>query len=469
MDDLPPELLELIFLQCHAAVEICPTLTDAPINLSATCKRWRHIASDIPSLWSMLKVVASHTVSGPPLEVVAKWLRLSGSHPLSLCLVCRPHTARAVEEGRLSSDLGVFKVLELFLLNMYRWRAVSFDFSQYAPPINYPSSLTAQGAPQLERFEIQPFSWSPLLGALNIPWLAAVVSAPLLHSFTSHLGKFPSAFFSRVPWGQLTYLRLETRLSEFACLFILQSASNLIECYLLNVRHEFVEDVPAFDPLLPAVLPHLRTLGVASQVGFDRLFRLLVAPSLQTLEIATRSTQMRWDHTQFMAFLRRSACSITSLTLRDLFISRLADAELREVLTHISDSLTSLAITSDIPGTPVGIQNTLLRGLAYRPTGRVLCPQLENLVLQIGAFVSDGELGRTVESRWTGHSRDPARIARLHNVDIVCATDTHTLDIQELHRLFEQGLQGRVRMLNTLQNEVEGPDRRRDIRRRSLA
>ncbi|KAJ7029352.1 hypothetical protein C8F04DRAFT_1116683 [Mycena alexandri] len=451
MDDLPPELLELIFLRCHNALDTCPTLTDAPINLSATCKRWKHVASDIPSLWSTLKVVASHTVSKPPVDIVDKWLRLSGSHTLSP-----------------SSDLGVFKVLELLLLNMHRWRAASFDFSQYAPPINYPSSLTAQGAPQLERFEIHPFSWSPLLGALTIPWLAAVVSAPLLHSFTSHLGKFPSAFFSRIPWGQLTYLRLETRLSEFACLFILQSTSNLVECYLLNVRHEFVEDVPTFDPLLPAVPPHLRTLGVASQVGFDRLFRFLVTPSLQTLEIATRSTQMRWDHLQFMAFLRRSTCSITSLTLRDLFVSRLADAELREVLVYLAHSLTSLAITSDIPGTPVGIQNTLLRGLAYRSTGHVLCPQLENLVLQIGAFVSDGELGRMVESRWAGHRQDPARIARLNNVDIVCATDTHTLDIRELNRLFEQGLQGRVRMLNKLQNEVEAADRGINLRRRSL-
>jgi hypothetical protein len=399
-------------------------------------------------------------------------MHLSGAHPLSLSLVCQrqPDTARVIVDSNLATNLGVSRVLELFLLNMYRWRTVSFDFSQYPPPIKYPTSLTAQGAPQLEHFEIHPFSWSPLLGALPVPWLTAAMSAPLLNSFTSHLGKFAPAFFFHIPWGQLTYLRLETRVSELACLFILQSASNLIECHLLNIRHEIMDDVPAFDPLLPAVLPHLTTLGVASQVGFDRLFRFLDSPDLRTIEIATRSTQMRWDHTQFMAFLRRSLCSITSLTLRDLFISRLADAELRELLTHVSDSLTSLAITSDIPGTPVGIQNTLLRALSYRPTGRVLCPQLECLVLQIGAFATDGELGKMVQSRWVGHQQAPSRIARLQHIDIVCATDTHAMDGHMLNEVLNQGLEGKVRMLKDLQNaeETVESDGQRVIRLRKL-
>jgi hypothetical protein len=171
-----------------------------------------------------------------------------------------------------------------------------------------------------------------------------------------------------------------------------------------------------------------------------------------------------------MAFLRRSLCSITSLTLRDLFISRLADAELRELLTHLSDSLTSLAITSDIPGTPVGIQNTLLRALSYRPTGRVLCPQLECLVLQIGAFATDGELGKMVQSRWVGHQQAPSRIARLQHIDIVCATDTHAMDSHMLKEVLNQGLEGKVRMLKDLQN-AEGTvesDGQRVIRLREL-
>ncbi|KAJ6531145.1 hypothetical protein B0H19DRAFT_1273365 [Mycena capillaripes] len=456
--DFPPELLELIFLQCYNPINLHPlTSIDAPLNLSQTCKRWKDVASSIPSLWSTLRVVATHTSSLPPVEIVENWMRLSGVHRLSLSLVCQPQpdAARAATDPSLSSDLGVSRVLELFLINMYRWRSVSFDFSQYAPPIKYPAALTAQGAPQLECFEIHHFSWSPLLGNLTIPWLVDTLSAPLLHSFTSRLGKFPSVFFSHVPWGQLTYLRLETRLSESACQFILQTASNLIECHLLNIRHEFIEDIPTFDPLLPAVLPNLTTLGIASQVGFDRLFRFLMSSNLRTLEIATRSTQMRWDHTQFMAFLRRSACSITSLTLRDLFVSRLGDVDLRELLAHVSDSLTSLAITSDIPGTPVGIQNTLLRALSYRPTGPVLCPQLEHLVLQIGAFASDGELGKMLESRWAGHHRAPARIARLQIIHIVCATDTHATDIRMLNELLKQGLEGKVRLLTDLHNPEE--------------
>ncbi|KAJ6490733.1 hypothetical protein C8R47DRAFT_457772 [Mycena vitilis] len=474
INDLPPELLELIFLQCHhGGISLHPiSSTDAPLNLSQTCKRWKDVASDLPSLWSTLKVVASHTASAPSAEIVGNWMRLSRAHPLSLSLVCERQAgaARVAADPSASSDLGVSRVLELFLLNIYRWRSVSFDFSQYAPPVKYPTSLTGQGAPRLERFEIHPFSWSPLLGNLPAHWLTATLSAPLLHSFTSHRGKFPPAFFSHIPWGQLTYLRLETRLSEFACLFILQSASNLVECHLLNVRHEFLEDVPTFDPLLPAVVPRLTTLGVASQVGFDRLFGFLLSSNLRTIEIETRSTQMRWDHAQFMAFLRRSACSITSLVMRDLFVSRIADAELRELFAHLSDSLTSLAITSDIPGTPVGIHTTLLRALSYRPTGRVLCPQLEQLVLQIGAFAKDGELGKMLESRWTGHHHAPARIARLQRINIVFATDTHATDIHMLSELLEQGLEGRVQLLSDLQNieETVEDGGQRTIRRRSL-
>ncbi|KAJ7811611.1 hypothetical protein B0H14DRAFT_3479600 [Mycena olivaceomarginata] len=442
--DLPPELVELIFLQCHNAVDLypMPVSSDAPLNLSQTCKHWKDIAYGLPSLWSKLKVVASHTASGPPVQVVERWMFLSAAHPLSFVPTADP---------KVLSDLGVSRVLELFLSNMYRWRAVSFDFSQFAPPIKQP---TSQSAPQLERFEIYPFSWSPLLGALAVPWLAAALQIPSRTFLSNTLG---TAHLP--PLGDWTL--------GFRVSFHLQSASNLIECHLLNVRHEFLEDVPAFDPLLPPVLPHLTTLSLASQVGFDRIFRLLVAPDLRTLEIATRSTQMRWDHAQFMAFLRRSLCSITSLTMRDLFVSRLAHTELRELFMHVSDSLTHLAITSDIPGTPVGIHDALLRALSYRPTGPVLCPQLEYLTLQIGAFVTDGELGKMIESRWEGHHRAPARIARLHHIDIMCATETHTADVLALNRLLKEGLEGKVRTLGDIENDTDSGVQR-SFRRLSL-
>ncbi|KAJ6531574.1 hypothetical protein DFH09DRAFT_1182818 [Mycena vulgaris] len=451
INDLPPELLELIFLDCHNAIHSYPTTSsDVPLNLYQTSKRWRDVACGIPSLWSTLRVVASHAASNPPVEIVEQWMRRSGACPLSLSLVCQRHPDTAAGNSSLASG-AIWRVLELFLLNLYRWRTVSFDFSQHAPPIDYPGSLTAQGAPQLEHLEIYPFSWSPLLGTLPTTWLTAIVSAsPLLRYFTSHRGNFPGSFFGQVPWGRLTHLRLETRLSELACLYIFQTASNLVECHLLDVRHGVREDLPPFDPLLVATLLHLTTLGIASQMGFERLFRLLVTPELQTLEIATRSTQMRWDHTQFMAFLHRSACSITSLIIRDLFISRISGTELRELLAHVSDSLTYLAITSDIPGTPVGIQNTFLRELSYRPTGRVMCPQLERLALQIGASTTDGALGSMVESRWVGHREAPGRIARLQYIDIVCATDTHVEDVRRLNVLLDQGLEGKVRILGEL-------------------
>ncbi|KAJ7772987.1 hypothetical protein DFH07DRAFT_913270 [Mycena maculata] len=449
IDDLPPELLQVIFLDCNNTINPYPTRsTDTPLNLSRTCKRWRDVAFDIPSLWATIKVTANHAGSRPPVEVVETWMRLSGAYPLSLCLVCqrRPETTASDSD---SSDRGVSQVLEVFLRNMYRWRTISFDFSQHAPPIEYPTSLTVQGAPQLERLEILPFSWSHLLGELAVPWLsAAVSSAPLLHSLTSHLGKFPRAFFTDIPWGQLTLLRLETRLSEFACLFILQSAPRLFECHLLDVRHEFLEAIPTFDPLLPVVLADLNMLSVASQVGLERLFRVLVTPELQTVEIATRSTLMRWDHTQFMAFLRRSSCSITSLTLRDLFVSRLAASELHALLTHVSHSLTNLAITSDVPGTPVGIQNTLFSQLSYRTADPVLCPQLEQLVLQVGASTTDGALASMLESRLAGHAQAPARIGALKYVDVVCTTSTHWADMRRVDALLGRGLAGQIRMLN---------------------
>ncbi|KAJ7216972.1 hypothetical protein GGX14DRAFT_601605 [Mycena pura] len=470
--DFPTELLELIFIYSHNASNAHPIRsTDAPLNLSQTCTRWKEVASGIPFLWSTISAVANHTSSTPPVKVVVEWMHLSDAHPLTLSLACQRQPAIADRDGSPSSpDCGVSRILELFLVNMYRWRAVSFDFTQQAPPIHYPDSLTASGAPQLECLEIYPFSWSPRLGTLSIPWIVPALSAPLLRSFTSHQGKFPSAFFFQIQWGQLTHLHLETHLSELACLFILQSAFNLVECHLLNVRREFVEAVPNFDPLLVATLPCLRVLGLASQVGFERLFRLLVTPELRALELATRSTQMRWDHAQFMAFLRRSSCPITSLTLRDLFISRLATSELRELLTQISDTLTSLAITSDIPGTPVMIQSAFLRELVYRPTGSVLCPQLERLSLQIGTSAQDGELGRMVVSRLAGHRQAPARIARLQHIDVVCATDTHVEDVRQLHALLEDDLEGRVRVLADLQNADDEADlvAQRNFRRRSF-
>ncbi|KAJ6622871.1 hypothetical protein B0H10DRAFT_2187296 [Mycena sp. CBHHK59/15] len=414
-----------------------------------TCKRWRDVACGVPYLWSSLKVIASPTASEPSVEVLETWMHLSGSHPLSLSLVCRRRPETVQDDGA-SSRVGVSKVLEIFLLNIYRWRDISFDFSQQAPPVKYTPHLTAQGAPQLERLEMHPFSWSSLLGVFEIPWLvSALASAPLLRRFSGYRGNFPHALINTIPWKQLTHVRLESRLSEAVCLFILQSAPNLVECHMLDIRHGIFEHFLSYDPLLAPILPHLAKFSLATQVGFDKLFRLMVTPQLQTLEIATRSSLMRWDHPQFMAFLKRSLCSITTLIIRDLFISRLTPAEVYELLAHISDSLTHLAITSDIPGTPVGIQNSLLRGLAYHPTGRVLCPQLERISLQIGVSATDGELGRMIESRWLGHRQSPSRIVRLQYIDILCSTDTHSNDIRTLNALLKQGLEGQVRLQNS--------------------
>ncbi|KAK7038180.1 HORMA domain-containing protein [Favolaschia claudopus] len=461
--DFPPELLELIFLECHNEIDFRSMLPlDTPLLLTRTCKRWDKIARGFPPLWSKLRVVASHAESEPPVRVVEKWMEHSGSHPLSLSLVCqRPDTtSRALEKQTIDDGqegpTGVSRVLELFLLNIYRWRDILFDFSQHAPPRHYPPSLTEQGAPQLERFEIYPFSWSRLLGSLTVPWLDGVLSAPVLTSFVSHHGQFPSSFLLHVPWEQLTYVHLESGLSDFACLFILQSACNLIECHLLNIRSVALDVTPASDAELSPVLPRLKKLGLASQVWFGKIFNPLITPNLTKLELGTRSMQMRWTRPQFMDFLRRSGCSIESLTLRDMFVSRLGETGLIELLMHLSDSLTDLRITSDHPGTPVGIRDSMLHALSYRPESPVLCSQLESLVLQVGAFATDGELGKMVQSRWKGHLQAPARIARLQHIDVVFSTDTHATDLLVLNELLEQGLDGKVRMPDNLEDQQVG-------------
>ncbi|KAF7311255.1 hypothetical protein MKEN_01027100 [Mycena kentingensis (nom. inval.)] len=435
MHHLPTELLQLIFTLAHE------DLNAPPLNFYATCRLWNDIVLTMPVLWSTISVIATRKTSTPPVSVVSHWLKLSGSHPLRLALVVKENRSVSIKDGP-----GTRGIIELFVQNMARWREIELDYSDAGrPPRNM--QLVANGAPLLERIELHPSSLLPSIGDTNgeIPWLDVAASSSRLRAFSTRQGLISRSLFQALNWAGLRCLRLETRLSQVSCLRVFAAASALEECHFLDVGNRLQDSVNAIpiDGTLPDVVigHNLHTLALASQLGFERIFEGLAAPRLRVLELGTRSTHMRWDHSSFMRFLGRSNEQLVSLTFRDLIVSRMRDWEVKLVLAEVASTLTELAITSDVPGMAVGVSNHLL--VALGKNNELLCPKLEVLKLHIGTFAGDGVLGRMVSARW--------RVSPLRRVDVIFATHGHVEDMHVLRGLFHGGLDGTVRMIGDTQ------------------
>ncbi|KAF7322313.1 HORMA domain-containing protein [Mycena chlorophos] len=439
IQDLPPELLELVFLKCAGQT----------LKITHVCTFWRDVALKIPALWASITVAASHAESWPPVDEVLRRLQLSGNHPLTISLTCLRNPETKNQSPNASG--GIVQALELFLQNLHRWKTVMFDFRLQPPPINFPAFLAERGAPQLEQLELYPATWSPLLGSFAIPWLTTILTnLPQLAYFVAHSGQFPRSFFARTSWEALTRLKVAARLPEAAWTQILSTTTRLVDCELYNIgdRHEVVTAMPS-ESLM--VLAHLQTLVLGSQVTFEPFFNAITAPNLHVLELGTRAQQMWWTpQTQLVAFLRRSLCPLTSLTIRDLY-GRQGPHELKEIFERVGDTLVELRLTSDVSSRPelakdsghfngvvqgnAGIHDRIIIDLAGG-----LLPQLEHLTVHIGAYSTDGVFGRMVASRWKGQTR----FAKLSRVEVVCEKGflPHAQDIEILEALFRDGLQG---------------------------
>lgn len=302
------------------------------------------------------------------------------------------------------------------------------------------SHLGLKDAPILKRLDISPFPWS---GSIRMPsesLLTAIISsAPLLHTFGCHGGKARQLESLHVPWRQLTHLHLKVALDPRSALHVLERTPSLIEAHFLDIR-----DWLQYEPSSLVTVENLRCLTLATYSGgIDGIFRYLVAPALEVLELSTRSLQMQWNQSDFLAFLDRSACFIITMALRDAFFSRLPFPEARGLL-RLSKFLIDLTITSDLQ--TVDITEELLHALTYSRLAYALCPRLETVTFRCNIAAADGVLSDMIQSRWHSQPYMARSAARLKHIDIELSRDKHAVDVRRLNGFLNEGLGGTVRV-----------------------
>ncbi|KAG5641428.1 hypothetical protein DXG03_005244 [Asterophora parasitica] len=184
----------------------------------------------------------------------------------------------------------------------------------------------------------------------------------------------------RVPWGQLTHLALETRLSLLSWHHVIRATPLLQKChvYFIGFNPEPNEDVPvnhendiaALRTLTPrtVTLHHLRELVTTFTGPFSSaIFSDVSCPRLQTLKVANSLVGCGFQSDDLpLDFFKKTAPSLTSLMLSHTEMS--ADQLLR-VLRH-APRITELRIDCE------GDHDKLLKALTISRDAEILLPRL---------------------------------------------------------------------------------------------
>ena len=283
MRRLPPELLGDIFNLCLNDLWNNRFFDprEAPLLLSQVCIGWREAALSNAKLWSTISLYLENPISESEVALVKTWLGRAGRHPLSIRIV-----DRWLRETH--------PVLDLISSCSDRWQHVELCVApSYFENLNSGlSALESASFPGLVKMWTKP---------INI-----FLSAPRFHRL--HICFPISPYMMRVPWNQLTHLRVD--LCQFdGCIEIIRQSPNLIHCYL---RIASWESIPP--PTCQILLSQLRFLCVCSVSNLGDLLDHLTLPALLDIQLEQYegATETPWVD-QVISLLHRSSCSIKRL------------------------------------------------------------------------------------------------------------------------------------------------------------
>ncbi|KAJ7021534.1 hypothetical protein C8F04DRAFT_1140431 [Mycena alexandri] len=315
---IPVEIISRIFVHCLPTDgRVRPSPHRAPLLLAQICRRWREIALGTVQLWCSFDFTLQSTPTpngrtrrAPMVREPSHagmcalhraWCHRANGYPLSVTLRC------SIRRYGLPTD---------FLITVATF-APQWERMELALP-NFLSS-----APDIARFAARIGGPFPALSTLalsigNLPYvieqtLGMYQNLPQLRDFRLSYG----LALSRVPIGgaPLTSLELQTEVSLGDCNATLQRFPSLLHLGLLHIDF----DLPTASDLGP--LPPLKSLTL--DIGGCRFLALVTLPHLRHLNYSIYAGD---DIDTLVAFLGRSACSLTHLALRihtvieDLFL-----------------------------------------------------------------------------------------------------------------------------------------------------
>ncbi|KAJ3725210.1 hypothetical protein C8R42DRAFT_660860 [Lentinula raphanica] len=375
---LPNELLLCIFE--HACgmnhltsghIQSMPALA-----ISGVCSHWRVLARTSPQLWSRIRVYLTmmhpdHIVT----DLLQYYVDLSQQSPLSFEVLGEKLETLDSCQSTVCTTVGACSD---------RWKELTVSQPTFF------KALTAHNPthfPVLEELSISSFAFR-LSGSLD-----RFQDAPKLHSLSISLfplSKLPKSLF---PWNQLNVLTICSYTEELK--YLLEGPCNVTDLHFCEWADGWFKKTSTF-PLLASSIQTM-SLSVAastqqeSESLVDVIFSSMTCPNLTSLYIDRAdiddSYERIWPRSLIHDFLSRSACKLTTLSIKSI---PLADSNIIDILTRLP-SLLHLTIEDNMEfGGPITPQ--LIQSLnAFRYNGRslipsILAPKLHSLSLGFSTY-----------------------------------------------------------------------------------
>ncbi|KAE9407220.1 hypothetical protein BT96DRAFT_150514 [Gymnopus androsaceus JB14] len=372
------EIFELACLPEDGVFHSSLTMVFYTHSLSSVCAAWRKVALATPQLWSKLCINDGIKVLAD-VEWVKKWANRSRSLPLDVYVsLCRDASLQLLEQ-----------ILEC--RHRIRTLDVAGDPRPYTALFNLPRSSFSQ----LEQVTL---SFRHLDGFLFPSQIEAFLDAPNLYHVQIKGPACSSAFLKALvfPVEQLTTLSFDSRsvISDTAgavCMDNIHACINLVNLEIaLPLRRGLTSNMYIF-------LPLLKSLKIVCHDLYDFLC-CLTLPLLEHLTLCGYCGDIGHALTTLADFQRRSAISLSSLTLEDFYGN--------DVGTWMKNLTVTMGMLPEVQSLHLHRMrfdiNLLLRALTCSEGSQVLLPKLTHLGLQPyrPPVAYPSELTSMVLSRW---------------------------------------------------------------------
>ncbi|EKM83494.1 hypothetical protein AGABI1DRAFT_123822 [Agaricus bisporus var. burnettii JB137-S8] len=334
-----------------------------PFTLGAVCRSWRTIAFNDPKLWSAVYLVAVPYRADIQSRLLRDWLNHSKDVGVTIEIDCS-----CDEEKTWSSSH--YREASKLLSPIFEHNSHCTTFRTRLPPDCLLLPPPDSNIPDPDFSDLTTLSIVPC----ELPFEddGEEISVIDLFQHASRLQKVEINEVAleqlNISWSKVVKVST-TQVSLKDCMEILRAAPQLEECVFNNITH--FEDHCNLEPI---VLPRLSALTLDFRevnISNDHITRVLNAPNLKKLEYLHIHGDT-FPAGDFVAFMQRSLCQLTHLSIRNSFMTANA---LRRILylAQVAPSLEDLYIQLfRSPGTQDNLVTT-------SPAFHILSPRFPNL------------------------------------------------------------------------------------------
>uniref|UniRef100_A0A0W0F760 F-box domain-containing protein n=1 Tax=Moniliophthora roreri TaxID=221103 RepID=A0A0W0F760_MONRR len=423
---LPPEILGDIFtilIDLPAKERWLSSKTHPALAVSRTCGRWRDIAIATPSVWSTVAICFNITscvrLSYSQLHSLTRlFLDRSRRCPLKLVL---DFDDRA--PYRWDAQPHTISILKTLVQHSERWRTVELLYLKQSMIVHEVFAPIAGHLPILTDLTISSSNdWDDLAEDDDV-YIDLFSDSPALTSI-SYEPSCPLTPQSPLPWRQIRSVRIKnayyTEAIQIAPLWTNVEQLTFKQCGYRG-RSTDHRDYLA----IPSVT-HL-SLAARQEWEADFAFECFTLRQLSSLEISSIDGSWDvWDQRLLTDFLIRSACTITSLSLKRVPVT---DEELIQLL-RLMPMLKSLQLeekSDDMPQSSFA-KRTITRRFLQKLTidGQDESPPFLPKLMDIGLVLYDDGLAEralptALLSRWISNGGNGSKrsVDCIKSIDIV--------------------------------------------------